>query len=317
MSARTRQLLCLCMILLGAGPAWAGFGMPESTGLWRLPSARPLPSSQLELRLLTAYYYQDVGRASRFHFIQPRLDAGFGLGGFAELGAGLSLWQRYRSVDTLDGELYLATGGSDWTGDLGAADLYLKLSPPLPWERLRLAAQANFRVPQSGGQPGPEAGGEDVEWRGVLELRFADGHRFPRGWISFVVGRRLNRGAQGSGYGPSADPDDPWMPFPHFYPAGENLPLDQPLYGLGLRFENDGTELFGELSVEGYDEELGMHWRENLWQLAFGLRTRLPRDLRLLLLVDMNLSRDEFDTDFEPHYPRVVQALGISRDWDF
>ncbi|MBC8366996.1 hypothetical protein H8E52_06265 [bacterium] len=316
MSAGMRQLVIL-LILLGAGPSWAGFGMPESNGLWRMPSVRPLPNSQLEMLLMASYYFQDVGRASRFHFFQPRLDLGLGLGGFLELGAGLSGVQRYRSVDTLDGELWLATGGSDRAGSLGAGDLSLKISPPLPWDRLRLAGQLNLRLPMASGYPGPEAGGRDMELRALAEWRLFDGQQFPRTWISLMFGRRLNRGEEGSGYAPSADPDDPWMPFPHFYPAGEGSTLNQPMAGLGLLFQNGDSELFGEWVVEGYHPDLGLDRRENLIQLALGYGTALPRGIRLHLALDMNLSRDDFDTNFEPHFPRVQQSIGISRAMDF
>ncbi len=316
MSARMRHLVFL-LILLGAGPSWAGFGMPESTGLWRMPSARPMPSFQLDMRIMASYYFQDVGLASRFHFFHPRLDLGLGLGGFLELGAGLNSWQRYRSVDTLDGELWLATEGSDWANSLGASELFLKFSPPLPWDRLRLAGQMNLRLPQAGGYPGPESGGEDMELRAVAEWRLFEGQQFPRTWISLMFGRRLNRGEEGSGYAPSADPDDPWMPFTHYYPAGEGSTLDQPLFGLGLRFQNAASELFGELVVEGYHPDFRLDRRENLLQLALGYRTALPRGIQLLLALDMNLSRDDFDTAFEPHFPRVVQSIGLSRALNF
>jgi hypothetical protein len=316
MSARMRQLVFL-LILLGAGRSWAGFGMPENSGLWRMPSARPLSASQLDMRLLASYHFQDVGLASRFHFFHPRLDLGLGLGGFLELGAGLSSWHRYRSVDTLDGELWLATEGSDWANSIGAGDLFIKISPPLPWDRFRLAGQVNLRLPMAAGYPGPEAGGNDLELRAVAEWRLFDGHQFPRTWISIMFGRRLNRGEEGSSYAPSADPDDPWMPFTHYYPAGEGSTLDHPLAGLGLRFQNGESELFGELVVEGYHPDLGLDRRENLLQLALGYRTALPRGIQLLLALDMNLSRDDFDTAFEPHFPRVVQAIGISRAVNF
>ena len=317
MRGRRLIIALFLWVLLGAGPAQAGFGMSESSGLWRMASVQPLPSKNLRLRLLNTYYYQDVGLGSRFAFFQPRLDIGFGFGGFLEFGAGFSAWQRHRSVSTLDGQLWLGTQGSDWSGGLGAGDLSIKLSPPLPWNRLRLAGQANFRLPFSGGAPGPEPGGRDLELRALLELRLAEGIRFPKTWISLMAGRRLNRGEEGSGLPASAIPDDPWSPFPTYYPVGESSELDQTLAGLALRFQSGDTELFGEGVFVAYHPNLGMDLRENLWQLAFGFRTGLPRNFQLLLVVDMNLSRDNFDTEFEPHVPRVVQTLGISRDWEF
>jgi len=316
MRGRRPLLGFLILVLAGSAPASAGFGMPESTGLWRMPSARPLPSSRLRLRLLHSYYYQDVGIDSRFHFFHPRMDLGLGLGGFLELGAGLSAWQRRRSVSTLDGELWLSTAGADWSGGPGAADLSVKLSPPLPWARLRLAGQFNRRLPLSSGAPGPEPGGSDLEWRAVLEWRIAEGVRFPRSWLSLMAGRRLDRGPEGSGLPPSIDPRAPWAPFPDYYPAGADAARAQILMGVGFRSMGRSTELFGEGVLVAYHPDLGMDLRENLWQLAFGLRSSLPRGLRLLLAVDMNLSRDDLDTPFEPHFPRLVQSLGISRDWD-
>jgi len=308
-------ILSALLVLLGAGDALAGFGQGEVGGLWRIPSARPLEHRSLAVRLLGGYHFQDVGLGSRFYFFRTRLDLGLGIGGFVELDASLGDLRRRRSVSNLDGALWLGTDGGDWAGGWGAADLSIKLSPPLPWDRLRLAIQANGRLPMASGAPGPEPGGRDIEFRGLLEWRLAEGQSFPRGWISLMGGLRRNRSEEGWGLAPSVIADDPWSPFPHYYPAEAEGSRDQVLWGLGLRFESGGMELFGEGVLVLYDEDLGMALRENLWQVALGLRSDLPRGFRLFYVVDMNLSRDDLETDFEPGYPRVMQSLGISRSW--
>jgi hypothetical protein len=89
------------------------------------------------------------------------------------------------------------------------------------------------------------------------------------------------------------------------------------LYGAGLEFIGEnGIALFGELTLD-YLSDLRdrMTIAENPWYLGLGLKFDLPLRLKIGASTNICLSRDDFGTAFEPHYPRIIANLGLQWTW--
>jgi hypothetical protein len=309
-------------IFLMAIPALAqgGFGLPESQGLLRVRSAQTTGLGTLRGTLSHSYYYQDVGADSRFHCFQGRVGLALGLGEVGQLGLDTRLHGRLRFAAEEDAQLYDAIGESDWTAGMGDSDLSLKLILPLPFSRIRLAGEGDLRLATGDAARNLSVQTRDYEIMAILSIDILTGTAFVPTRLHLNAGRRFNRNAEGYGLAPTLDPAGGSPPFPPFYPAlppGEVIDaLRQNLFGAGLEFRGKNTSLYSELSLETFyhlTDEFAT--RENLWQLGLGFRTQAHWRLEVFGGVDINLSKDDFDTAFEPHYPRVVTSFGISRSW--
>ncbi len=306
---------------LPARQATASFGSPETQGLLRLRSATAVGLGTLSSTISHSYFYQDIGQGSRFHNFGARLGLDFGLGSVGQIGLSTRGHGILRFAAESDPELALAIGDSDFESGLGDSDLSLRLILPFPTSRLRLAGEAVVRLPTGESGKNLSAGTKDFELVGVLSIDLLRGTRFVPTRLLINAGQRVNRNAEGFGLPLTLDPAGWSTPFPPYYPpieADETASsVRQNLFGVGVEFRGSRMTLFSELSLEHFadigDEEMSLS--ENLWQLGLGFRMRGPWRSRLHGGFDINLSRDNFETEFIPHYPRLVTSFGLSWHW--
>ena len=306
--------------LMHALPAGAGFGGPEAGGLLHVRSTDTVGLGTLRSTLSHSYYFQDVGEDSRYHFSLGRLGLAFGLGDVGHVSFDSRVLGAMRFASVQDPILYDAIGDSDWTAGLGDSELGLKLVLPMPVSRLRLAAEVDLLLPTGDTEKHFSGESRDYELVGVISIDLLRGTNFVPTRLHLNAGLRVNRNPEGQGLPPALDPSEWSSPFPPYYPALEAEELidtrRQSLYGAGLEFIGTRTRLYGELTVETlYHLTDRYATRENLWQLGLGFLTRGPWRLELFGAFDINLSHDDFDTEFEPHYPRLVTTVGLNRSW--
>jgi hypothetical protein len=310
----------LGLVLALAAPAAAGFGMPESRGLLHLHTDETTGLGAFGLILGSTYYYQDVGQTSRYHWSTGRLGLSFGLGEAGQLSFDQRLHGLLRFAGEADGDLFAAIGDSDWLAGLGDADLGLKIGLPLPGDRLRLAAEGALRLPIGDGARHLTADARDYELLGILSVDLLRGGTFVPTRLHLNAGLRVNQGRGGQGLPPTAAAIGWQGVYPPFYPAlaeGEQeASLRQALYGAGLEFLGEDLRLSLELSVDllyPRDEEILL--REQPWRLGLGFRVAGPWRWEISGGFDLDLARDDFATDFAPHYPGLISSLMLRRDW--
>lgn len=321
-AARTGLATALLAALLLALPlsALAAFGLPEARGLLRLHTDETTGLGALGFTVGGTYYYQDVGQASRYHWSTARLGLSFGLGEAGQLSFDQRLHGLLRFAGPEDEELFGAIGDSDWLAGLGDADLGLKLGLPLPGNRLRLAAEGALRLPVGDTQRRFTANARDYELLGILSIDLLRGGVFLPTRLHLNAGLRVNRGRAGQGLPPTPDSLGWLGVYPPYYPAlvddEQEASLRQALYGAGLEFLGERLRLSAELSVELlYQREETIRLREQPWRLGLGFRAEAPWHLSVSGGFDLDLSRDDFATAFEPHYPGLVTSLMLRRDW--
>jgi hypothetical protein len=322
--AARRGLAALAATLAIAGglaaPAAAGFGLPESRGLLRLRTAETTGLGACGLVLGGTYYNQDVGQASRYHWSTGRLGLSFGLGEAGQLSIDQRLHGLLRFAGAADAELAAAIGDSDWLAGLGDADLGLKIGLPLPGDRLRLAGEGTLRLPVGDGDRRFTANARDYELLGILSIELLRGGAFVPTRLHLNAGLRVNQGRDGQGLAPTAAAAGWQSVYPPFYPAlaetQQEASLRQALYGAGLEFLGERLRLSLELGVDllyQRDEEIRL--REQPWRLGLGFRAAGPWRWELSGGFDMDLARDDFATEFAPHYPGLITSLMLRRDW--
>ena len=319
---RALVALALGLGLLGALPlaAAAGFGMPESRGLLHLRTDETTGLGAFGLVLGDTYYYQDVGQASRYHWSTARLGLTFGLGEAGQLSIDQRLHGLLRFTGAGDEELAAAVGDSDWLGGLGDADLGLKLGLPLPGNRLRLAAEGALRLPVGDRSRHFTANARDYELLGILSIDLLRGGAFVPTRLHLNAGLRMNRARTGYGLAPGPSAVGWQGVYPPFYPAltdtEREASLRQILYGAGLEFLGEGLRFSVELSVDLLDRrEVEILLREQPWRLGLGFRAAGPWRWEISGGFDLDLARDDFATDFAPHYPGLITSLMLRRDW--
>jgi len=308
-------------LLLAAAwaPARAAFGLPESAGLLRLRTVESAGLGSLRTTYSQSYHRQELGLDSGDHWFTGRLGLAFGLGEMGQMAIDTRMHGLLRSVSPTDAALYQATGNWDWSGGAGDSDLSLKIILPVPLPRIALAGEGAIRLPTGDDSRNLSVGSRDYEVLGILSIDLHRGSRFVPTRLHLNAGVRVNRDPDGFGLPPDPAGGAP-SPFPPYYPPrgpGETeSERRQRLLGVGLEFMGQGKRLYGELVLEELTA-MGdaMVLREQLWQLGLGFRARAPWRLELFGAVDINLSRDDLDTDFEPHYPRLAFSLGVSRSW--
>ena len=303
-----------------ATAALAGFGLPESRGLLRLRTEETTGLGALGSHYSQSYYYQDVGYDSRYHWYTGRLGLTFGLGETGHLFYDQRIHGLLRFSGAADLELREAIGDSDWTGGLGDADVGLKLVLPLPGDRVHLAGEGVFRLPVGDEQRRFSSEGRDYEIVGILSIDLIRGGDFLPLRLHLNGGVRVNRGRIGQGLPPAATVSGWQGVFPPYYPLLPDTELRekirQGIYGMGLEFVGQDMRLHGELSVAVF-QNIGdsvMTLREQPWRLGLGFRAD-GLGGEFFGGFDMDLSRDDFDTAFAPHYPGLVTTLGFRRDW--
>ena len=310
------------LLLLGdAGGAAAGFGLPESRGLLNLRTTDSTGLGSLGLIYSQGYYYQDVGRDSRYHWYTGRLGLSFGLGEAGHIFYDQRVHGLLRFAGSADIALREGIGDSDWTGGLGDGDLGLKLTLPLPGSRLHLAAEGVLRLAAGDKERRFSTDGQDYEVLGLLGIDLLRGTTFLPTRLHLNAGIRVNRGLAGQGLPPTAAVQGWQGVYPHYYPpltAGTaESHLRQGLYGAGIEFIGERMRLFGELSVAVLYQldDAEMTLREQPWRLGLGFRADGPGRGEFFGGFDLNLARDDFDTAFEPHYPGLISSIGYRRDW--
>lgn len=321
-AARAGLAIALLVALLPALPlrAQAAFGLPEARGLLRLHTDETTGLGALGFTLGGAYYYQDVGQASRDHWSTARLGVSFGLGEAGQLSFDQRFHGLLRFAGSDDEELFAAIGDSDWLAGLGDADLGLKLGLPLPGNRLRLAAEGALRLPDGDNRRHLSANARDYELLGILSIDLLRGGVFVPTRLHLNAGLRVNRSSEGQGLPPTPS-ELGWLGvYPPYYPAlvgGEQeASLRQALYGAGLEFLGEKLRLSVELGVEVlYQREEQIRLREQPWRLGLGFRAEAPWHLSVSGGFDLDLARDDFATAFEPHYPGLITSLMLRRDW--
>jgi hypothetical protein len=314
-------VLAAILILFAAGIADAGFGLPETRGLLGLRSTETTGLGALSTHFGHGYYHQDLGRDSRLHWFTGRLGLTFGLGETGHLFYDQRLHGLLRFAGPADLELFERIGESDWTGGLGDGDIGLKLVMPLPGTRVHMAAEGVLRLPIGDELRRFSSTSRDYELLGILDLDLLRGGNFPQTRLHLNVGLRVNGGDPGQGLPPTLELGGWQGVYPPYYPAlGEahvESDLRQSLYGIGLEFIGEDLRLFGELRVAvlyELDESI-MTLREQPWRLGLGFRADGYAGGRFFGGFDLDLSRDDFDTEFAPHYPGLVTSIGYSRDW--
>ncbi len=300
--------------------ASAGFGLPESRGLLTLRTEETTGLGALGSHLGQSYYYQDVGLDSRYHWYTSRLGLTFGLGETGHLFYDQRLHGLLRFAGPADLELRDLIGDSDWTGGLGDADVGMKLVMPLPGDRIHLAGEGVLRLPVGDELRRLTSGGRDYEVVGILSIDLFRGGVFLPVRLHLNGGLRVNRGRDGQGLAPDTSSNGWRGVYPPFYPAladHEHVnTLRQSLYGAGLEFVGRNMRLFGELGVAVLQniDESEMTLREQPWRLGLGFRAE-GFGGEFFGGFDMDLARDDFDTEFAPHYPGLVSTIGYRRDW--
>ncbi len=314
-------VLAVALILFFAGIADAGFGLPETRGLLGLRSTETTGLGALSTHLGHSYYYQDLARDSRLHWFTGRLGFTFGLGETGHLFYDQRLHGLLRFAGPADLELFESIGDSDWTGGLGDGDIGMKLVLPLPGTRLHLAAEGALRLPIGDETRRFSSTSRDYELLAILDLDLLRGGRFPHTRLHLNYGFRVNGGDPGHGLAPSLEVAGWQGVYPPYYPAlGEGYveaDLRQMLFGAGLEFIGDDLRLFGELRVDvlnSIDKSI-MTLREQPWRFGLGFRADGYLGGSFFGGFDFDLARDDFDTDFAPHYPGLITSIGYSRDW--
>ena len=318
---RAATLALFAVLTASLAPlAAASFGAPESQGLLHLRSARAVGLGTLSADFNHGYYYQDVGIGSRYHGFLGRVGLAFGLGEIGQIGLGARAHGTLRFASVLDQELVQAIGESDFEGGLGDSDFSVRFLLPLPSSRLRFGVEAAGRLPTGDQSKRLSVDSNDYEFLAILSVDLLRGTRFVPTKLHLNFGQRINRNPDGYGLPPTLGPAGWSTPYPPFYPALEPGEISnvvrQNLYGAGLEFVGNRMTLFGELSLDHFfNLEDRIALRENPWQLALGFRMRGPWRSRLFGAFDMNVSSDDFETAFEPHYPRLTTTFGMT--WHF
>lgn len=320
--ARTAAaLLAGILILHMTGVAEAGFGLPEARGLLGLRSTETTGLGALGTHVSHGYYNQDLARDSRLHWFTGRLGMTFGLGETGHLFYDQRIHGLLRFAGPADLELFESIGDSDWTGGLGDGDIGMKLVLPLPGSRVRLAAEGVLRLPIGDDSRRFSTTNRDYELLGILDLDLLRGGSFPQTILHLNVGMRVNGGDLGQGLPPSTEYPGWQGVYPPYYPvlaaADSESDLRQSLYGVGLEFIGSDMRLFGELRVDilyAQDESI-MTLREQPWRLGLGFRLDGHAGGSFFGGFDLDLARDDFDTEFAPHYPGLITSIGYSRDW--
>lgn len=318
-SSSLRALLLIALLAGWASLAVAGFGLPESEGLLHVRGYDTVGLGAIRGVFSHSYYYQEVGVDSRYHSFGGRIGLAFGLGQLGQLSWDSRLLGLMRRSSENDPVLYSAIGASYWDSGLGDSDLGIRLVLPLPGSRVHLSGEGIVKLPTGNEKNLFGAGVREYELMGMLSLDLPAG-RFVPLRLHLNYGLRLNRGRDGHGLPPELYPDD-WSTFyPTYYPALDSAALldelRQALYGVGLEFLGDEHSIYAELSLADlYWLRDEMSLREQPWQLAFGFRARGPWRLSFFMSFDLNLSKDDFATDFEPHFPRMTTSFGLTRQW--
>ncbi len=303
------------------GIAGAGFGLPETQGLLNLRSSETTGLGALSTHLGHSYYYQDLGRGSRHHWFTGRLGFTFGLGETGHLFYDQRIHGLLRFAGPADLDLYERIGDSDWIGGLGDGDLGMKLILPLPGSRLNLAAEGVLRLPIGDESRRFSSTSKDYELMGILDLDLLRGGNFPQTRLHLNAGIRVNGGELGQGLPPTMELSGWQGVYPPYYPvlgAGDaKKDLRQSLFGVGLEFIGADMRLFGELSVAILSalDESTMTMQEQPWRLGLGFRADDYWGGSFFGGFDLDLSRDDFDTSFAPHYPGLISSIGYRRDW--
>ncbi|MCP4545995.1 MAG: hypothetical protein GY835_05955 [bacterium] len=324
MDRRCSILLLVCAgmlpLLFMSLPAAAGFGLPESEGLLHVRSYETTGLGAIRVCLSQNYYYQDVGRESRYHRFNNRLGLAFGFGAMGQISIDTRLHGVWRRVSDQDMVSVAPFDDPAWQTGIGDSDLAGRLVLPVPGSRLRFAGEAVLRLPTGDESNNFGTGCKEYEVVGILSLELYRGRRFLPVFLHLNYGLRINRNPLGYAPPPGILPTTWSAPLPAYYPVlqvGETTSARrQIIYGAGLEFIGERMNLYAELSVDDlFHLRETMKLSEQPWQLALGFKADVPWQMELFGSFDINLARDDFDTDFEPHYPGLITTIGVSKRW--